>query len=210
MGRPVNEAAKTLGEIVPPDAPQGAGVFCRFKGESYLFALYDERHLGGRGLVCGRIGGRRAPGESWEQCVEREVLEETGCRAVVESSAQCFYADLEGRLEAVDVDADPRPALISRQPAAGAIVPGGIYYNLCFWARLEGEPQPGAELDALAVADEPLLRRLASESLPLGALVDAGAMVIAARDLDPDMPVILGRSTAMLLRILERDRSERR
>lgn len=201
------DPAKPIDELVPPDAPQGAGVFCRVQGGRYLFALYDESRLGNRRLVCGRIGGRRHEGETWQQCVEREVMEETGCRALVESSLRCFYADIEGQVEDVTVDADPRPALISRQPAAGAIVPGGIYYNLCFWARLAGEPKPGPELDALIVVDEPLLRRLANGPLTLGQLTEAGASVVAAHDLSPDMPVILGRSTEMLLAILDRTTS---
>jgi ADP-ribose pyrophosphatase YjhB (NUDIX family) len=201
---PMPNPAKPIDELVPPDAPQGAGVFCRVEANRYLFALYDESRLGNRRLVCGRIGGRRHEGETWRQCVEREVIEETGCHAVVESSPQCFYADIEGQVEEVAVEADPRPALISRQPAAGAIIPGGIYYNLCFWARLLGKPKPGAELDALLVIDEPLLRRLAGESFTLAELVAAGATLIPARDLDPDMPVILGRSTEVLLAILDR------
>jgi ADP-ribose pyrophosphatase YjhB (NUDIX family) len=200
----MTERPKALEEVVPADAPQGAGIFCRLHDGRYLFALYDERRVGGQALVCGRIGGRRAPGESWEQCVEREVLEETGCRAVVESSAECFYADTQGRVEAIAVDASPRPALISRQPAAGAVVPGGIYYNLVFWARIEGEPQPGAELDALAIIEERLLRALANKTMTLRELVAAGARVIPRHELDSDAPVTLGRSTQILLQLLER------
>jgi len=202
----MTERSKTIEEIVPPEAPQGAGVFCRLDDGRYLFALYDERRVGGRALVCGRIGGRRAPGESWEQCVEREVMEEASCAAVVESSAECFYADLDGRIEKVAVDASPRPGLISRQPAAGAVVPGGIYYNLVFWARLEGEPRPGAELDALAIIEERLLRALAERAMTLRELVAAGAQVIPRYDLDADAPVTLGRSTQVLLELLERGR----
>jgi len=202
----MGNAAKPIEDIVPPDAPQGAGVFCRVEGNRYLFALYDESPLGKRRLVCGRIGGRRHEGETWQHCVEREVMEETGCRALVESSARCFYADIEGQVEEVTVDADPRPALISRQPAAGAVVPGGIYYNLCFWAQLAGEPKPGPELDALIIIDEPPLRRLAGGPLTLGQLTEAGAAIIPARDLGHDMPVVLGRSTEMLLAILDRSR----
>jgi len=205
---------------VPPEAPQGAGVFCRLEDGRYLFALYDESRVGGAGavrrprLVCGRIGGRRNAGESWQQCVEREVMEETGCRAIVESSGECFFADVEGRPAAIAVEDTPRPALISRQPAAGAVVPGGIYYNLCFWARLEGQAKPGPELDALAIIGEPLLRRMAGGAPPAGEavtlrdLVTAGAEVIAARELDADARVTLGRSTRVLLDILDCARAQ--
>ncbi len=205
----MTERTRTIDEVVPADAPQGAGVFCRLEDGRYLFALYDESRIGGRGLVCGRIGGQRKPGETWRECVEREVLEEAGCRAVVESSAQCFYADLEGDLEPIALEADPRPALISRQPAAGAVVPGGIYYNLVFWARLVGKPRPGAELDALVVLDEAALRALGSAALSVRDLQAAGATVIAARELDPEAKVTLGRSPQVLLTLLQRQRRAR-
>jgi ADP-ribose pyrophosphatase YjhB (NUDIX family) len=190
---------------VPPQAPQGAGVFCCLEDGRYLFALYDETRGGGKSMVCGRIGGRRNAGETWQQCVEREVMEETGCRAVVESSVTCFFADVEGRPVPIAVEDTPRPALISRQPAAGAVVPGGIYYNLCFWARLEGEPRPGPELDALAIIAEPLLRRMACEELTLRELMAGSAEVIAARELNTNAQVTLGRSTQVLLEILDCD-----
>ena len=214
MTKPGDERAKTLNEIVPADAPQGAGVFCRLPDGRYVFALYDASRVeGGRGLIVGRIGGQRKPDETWEECVRREVFEEACCRAVVESSARCIYADLDGQAEEIAVDADPRPALISRQPpsygscgtaALGCVPPGGVYYNLLFWARLVGEPRPGPELDALVLLDEPLLRRIARESPSLRELRDAGAEVIAARELDPQAPVSLGRSPAVLLELLER------
>ena len=200
--------SRRIEDIVPPGAPQGAGVFCRLSGGRYLFCLYDASRIEpGQGYVLGRIGGRRNEGETWEQCVQREVLEETGSRAVVESSPSCCYADLEGRIEPIAVEAEPRPALISRQPAAGAVIPGGIYYNLLFWARLLDEPRPGAELDALVILDEELLRSLAGSEVTLRELRDKGAEVIAARDLDPDARVSLGRSPQILLALLDRGQS---
>jgi hypothetical protein len=208
MTKPGEERAKTLDEIVPADAPQGAGVFCRLSDGRYVFALYDtSRAEGGRGLIVGRIGGQRKPDETWEGCVRREVFEEACCRAVVESSARCIYADLDGRAEEIAVDADPRPALISRQPPSYGSVAGGVYYNLLFWARLVGEPRPGPELDALVILDEALLRRIARESPSLRELRDAGAEVIGARELDPQAPVSLGRSPQLLLELLDRGRA---
>ncbi|UCH33616.1 MAG: NUDIX hydrolase [Armatimonadota bacterium] len=197
---------RRIKDIVPLDAPQGAGVFCRLADGRYLFALYDESQVGGEHLVVGRIGGGRKPEETWEQCVLREVMEETGSRAVVQSSEVCFYADLDGRAEDIGVEADPRPVLISCQPPSFGSIPGGVYYNLVFWARLLDEPKPGPELDALVILDERLLRKLGRNSLALRELQQAGAEVVPARELDPDAPVTLGRSVEVLLAILDRTR----
>jgi len=205
MGDAPRGKMKTLDEIVPAKAPQGAGVFCRLEDGRYLFALYDASQVeDGEGLILGRIGGQRQAGESWEDCVRREVQEETGCQAAVESSARCFFADAEGRVEEIAVEAEPRPVLISRQPAAGAVVPGGIYYNLLFWARVLGEPRPGPEIDALVLLDEALLREMAHSAPTLRELTEKGAQVILARALEAEAPVRLGRSPRVLLDLLNR------
>ncbi|HUT74669.1 MAG TPA: NUDIX domain-containing protein [Armatimonadota bacterium] len=197
---------RTLDEIVPAGAPQGAGIFTRLNDNRYMFCLNDASLAGSGGgrLELGRIGGRREHAETWGQCIQRELMEEVGCRATVESAAQCFYADLDGHPSEIAVSTLPRPLLISRQPVSRDVIPEGVYYNVVFWARLQGEPRPLSEIHGLVLLEEALLRLIMSAAFTVRRLQAAGVEIIPARELDPDAKVGLGRAPSVLVELLNR------
>jgi len=187
-----------LADLIPVGQPQGAGVFARHGG-LFVFVAYRPRKEP-LAVVCGRIGGWRKEGESWPDCVQRELREEIACDVRLISSDQCYFADPQGSARPIDLEDDPRPLLVSLQHLTGRGT--GFYYNVVFRAELIGGPQPQREIDALLFFGEQHLAALSAGPLPLSTLRDQGALVIERQPLPEGAMVRLGRSVHILAELL--------
>jgi 8-oxo-dGTP pyrophosphatase MutT (NUDIX family) len=138
----------------PPHSNQGYGICFTEAGLTVLGAGEFE----GRRYV-NLLGGGVEPGETLEECLVREVMEE-GCARVVESR----YIGCQ-RVDDPDHPTGPRR-----------------YYQSRFWARVELSPwDPQHEIDERRlVRPEDFLRALSWGSAPTAAIILAAGLTVEA------------------------------
>jgi len=189
----------TLGELIPPEDPQGAGFFARHQGRLVFVGYRPRREQGG--VICGRVGGWRKTGESWLDCMRRETREEICCDVEVITAQKAYFAEPATEARPIDLEDEPRPFLVSLQHLTGRGT--GLYYNVIFLASVIGEPRMGPQIELLVFLTDANLLSLAEQPLPISALMQAGANIEWTTPLPTDTMVTLGRSLILLAQLVK-------
>lgn len=185
----VRGATLELADLGGPNAELSTGLILTWRNR-LLFALEPAAiPLGAEGqadvTAFVGIGGHLDPGERWTAAVVREALEEASCAVSLGDSA-VTYLCRQDRMPAPIAyrwDEPWRPLLVwvatfqLRRGPRGERVSTTLV-NAVFRAAALGQPQPGAEVQALLLLDQALLMHTCRAPRPLGELLEAGAQVI--------------------------------
>ncbi len=183
----------TLSDLIPEDEVSGTGLIIR-DGDKYLFMLpgHNYGYRTSDFIYFAGIGGKRKKGESFIDCVKREVREEVELEVELISSDNTYYLDREGKIGMISLDEDIKPLLIFEKfnPADADWNRSGrdwIYYVVIYISKLIGSPKPHAELGGLIRLTRSQIIRSAYQKVTLGELLSEGAELIEKISIPKDI-----------------------
>ncbi len=123
------------------------------------------------------VGGQLEPGESWTDCLYREVREEVGCDATILAAASTWLVEADNAVTEIEITDKPAPAILlemvrTRGPKAGLVY--GIAAYLCSISsatfRLQSEEVAGlVAVPGPLLAESTLCPRTSADLLAQGA-----------------------------------------
>lgn len=124
------------------------------------------------GMSC--IGGTVEEGESLEGALQREAMEEIGCRVAFDRSAEPFSMDPAGNVSPLPHGSVPDGVQFLWEGNDPGCVPGAKV--AVYAGRAIGRPQPG-DLSAIATLKPDLFYELATESFTVESLEGRGGIL---------------------------------
>ena len=124
------------------------------------------------GMSC--IGGTIEEGESLEGALQREALEEIGCRVAIDRSAKPFSIDQDGTVSLLPPDRVPVGVQFLWEGNDPGFVPGAVV--AVYAGRAIGRAEPG-DLSGIVTLKPDLFYELASESFTIECLEQQGAIL---------------------------------
>lgn len=153
----------------------GASVILRYEGR-LLFeiqkpAKWRQQPDGTLSIGMGCIGGNVEQGETPRQALEREVLEEMGCRVVLEEPTQPFAVDAQGSIRMLHPLDVPEGVLFVWQGSEPGFIEGAqVAVHV---GRPLGQPEPG-DLPALLSLDQETFCALGMHRLTVQDVLERG------------------------------------
>lgn len=124
------------------------------------------------GMSC--IGGTVEEGESLEDALQREALEEIGCRVAIDRSAKPFSIDPDGTVSPLPPDRVPVGVQFLWEGNDPGFVPGAKV--AVYAGRAIGRAEPG-DLSGIVTLESGLFYQLATESSTIEHLEQRGAIL---------------------------------
>ena len=169
-----------------------AGSIVKYENR-YVFILEKEKNwqkVDGKLLIPYSCpGGGLEEGESIQECLQREALEEISCNLEIVDGRETFYINYEGNMRRIEVDGFPRPLLVYEvmlpQEAASKAGVKVAVLVFAFYSKALGLPAPSKEIPALLLM-EPRLYKKSLDMVPLRNIVGEGGKLVEARLIPPD------------------------
>lgn len=184
----------SLSELIPEDMFVGTSLILR-KGNAFLYGMRPAKHDGDDVIIelTGIGGALEDFDQSYAAGVAREAREETGCELHLLDCEQTYILRGPKDIQKVSLSGQERPAAVvfryhrtpPHQPWHAHNAGAGCL--IVYLAELYGDPQPVMELPWLIWLNASQVALNGREDVRLGALIEAGAMLVPGRNQAPDL-----------------------